>query len=206
MNQKRHTLIPASRTGFILVLMLAAVLVLSACAPVPGAAELPEAVEPPGETAQGSSPTTSGEQPQSANPTEPNVSPPAGGDAVRTPKHTPEPVPGGKGALIAPETPVIGEVPDEILEKIYADMADQYGVDLSNMQLLRAEQMIWQDGSLGCAEPGQMYTMALVDGYWVQVQIGDELYDYRATQQGTFKRCNQFNILPGLPTGGTPTE
>ncbi len=124
---------------------------------------------------------------------------------MRTPKHTPEPAP-GKRSLIAPETPIVGEVPDELLEQIYADMATQYGADLSGMQLLRAQQIIWPDGSLGCPEPGQMYTMAMVDGYWVQVQVGDELYDYRVTQQGTFKRCEHLDRLPGMPSGGTPTD
>jgi hypothetical protein len=31
---------------------------------------------------------------------------------------------------------------------------------------------VWNDGSLGCPEPGMMYTQALVNGYWLIIEAG----------------------------------
>ena len=57
--------------------------------------------------------------------------------------------------------------------------------------------MTWPDGSLGCPQPGQVYTQALVDGYHVVLDAdGDEL-DYRVGSGGSFNLCEN-----GLPRGG----
>jgi hypothetical protein len=94
--------------------------------------------------------------------------------------------------------PVIGEVPEALLGQILANAADVSDVDLDDIEVLRAEAVIWNDGSLGCPEPGMMYTQALVDGYHVVlVAAGTEL-DYRATDTGDFRLCEN----PGPPSGG----
>ena len=45
----------------------------------------------------------------------------------------------------------------------------------------RPGAVTWNDGSLGCPEPGMFYTQALVDGYHVILQAGDEELDYRVS-------------------------
>ena len=40
-------------------------------------------------------------------------------------------------------------------------------VALEQLVIVRAEPVVWNDGSLGCPEPGMMYTQALLNGYWV---------------------------------------
>ncbi len=89
---------------------------------------------------------------------------------------------------------VVGEVPDELLDKIYADLERQIGADRSDFELLRAEAVEWPDGSLGCGEPGQMYTQALVKGYRIVIGYDDQKYDYRASEQGHFKLCPTFQL------------
>ena len=72
----------------------------------------------------------------------------------------------------ASEETVVGEVPQEILNAILADAADRSGAALAAIEVVTAEQVTWPDGSLGCPEPGQSYTQALVDGYQVVVDAG----------------------------------
>ncbi len=84
---------------------------------------------------------------------------------------------------------VTGEVPDDLLQKIFADLEKQSGTNRSEFALLTAESAQWPDGSLGCPEPGQMYTQALVDGYRIVIGITDQKYDYRASEKGFFKLC-----------------
>lgn len=87
------------------------------------------------------------------------------------------------------EAGVTGEVPQDLLDKIYADLEQHSGANPSAYTLLTAESVQWPDGSLGCPEPGQMYTQALVSGYRVVIGIADQKYDYRASEKGYFKLC-----------------
>ncbi|AYY14560.1 hypothetical protein EF847_19530 [Actinobacteria bacterium YIM 96077] len=105
----------------------------------------------------------------------------------RTPKEvTPEPSP-------TPDSPdpsgppVTGEVPADYLDEVLADAAGRSDAD--EVEVIRARAVQWSDGSLGCPEPGKMYTQALVDGYQVEVRAGDRVYDYRLDHNGAFKLC-----------------
>ncbi len=56
--------------------------------------------------------------------------------------------------------------------------------------VLTAAAMQWPDGSLGCPEPGVMYTQAVVDGSQIVVEAGGETYDYRLDGSGNFRLCD----------------
>lgn len=90
---------------------------------------------------------------------------------------------------------VIGEMPAEHLDAILTDAANRTGVAVDEIETVRAAAMTWPDGSLGCPEPGQTYTQALVDGYHVVLDAAGESLDYRATTSGSFRLCEG----PGRP-------
>lgn len=94
----------------------------------------------------------------------------------------------------------IGEVPAALLEQILANAADEADVALDAIEVLRAESVTWNDGSLGCPERGMMYTQALVDGYQVVLDAAGTELDYRATENGDFRLCE--NPAPGESSGG----
>lgn len=102
-------------------------------------------------------------------------------------------------ATVAPseEGAVTGEVPADLLGEILADAIDRTGVLESEIEIARAEETTWPDGALGCPEPGQVYTQALVDGYQVVVEAGGERLDYRAAANGSFRVCEER----GRPAG-----
>jgi hypothetical protein len=58
-------------------------------------------------------------------------------------------------------------MPRAVRRAVVADAARRFKVDESAVVLARAEQLTWSDGSLGCPEPGQMYTQMLVPGFRV---------------------------------------
>ena len=89
----------------------------------------------------------------------------------------------------ATEDPAVGEVPAEIMASLLADAASRTGVDASAIDVVQADSVTWPDGSLGCPEPGMLYTQALVDGYHVILAAGDEEIDYRASAAGGFRVC-----------------
>ncbi len=68
------------------------------------------------------------------------------------------------------EPSITGEVPDGLLVDIVDDLAEREGADIQAIETVRAEAVTWNDGSLGCAQPGMVYTQALVDGYHVELK------------------------------------
>lgn len=72
-------------------------------------------------------------------------------------------------------TPV--EVPEARWDAIVADLAARDAA--GEPTIVSAESVTWQDGSLGCPEPGTSYTQALVEGMRVVVEAGGATYDYR---------------------------
>lgn len=100
---------------------------------------------------------------------------------------------------------VTGEVPDEILDRILADAADRAEIDVSELRVVRDQAVEWPDGSLGCPEPGQFYTQAIVSGYWVEIEAPDETLDYRVSGEGNFKLCESGILPPSQGGFVTPT-
>jgi hypothetical protein len=89
---------------------------------------------------------------------------------------------------------------------ILDDVKARSDIERDVITVVRAEAVIWNDGSLGCPQPGMTYTQAPVAGYWVELSYDGELFDYRANESGFFFLCEQS--LPsgaGTPGGGTGT-
>jgi hypothetical protein len=122
----------------------------------------------------------------------PSASPEATPDSSRPTRTAPD--------LATPppsDEPVTGEVPAEIMDDLRADAAERLGVDAADLEIVQAEAVTWNDGSLGCPEPGMSYTMALVDGYHVILEADAEQVDYRVSAQGGFLVCENA----GRPSG-----
>ena len=90
------------------------------------------------------------------------------------------------GAIAPTGTPA--DVPADRWTAIEDDLAAR-GVT-GTPELVSAEQVTFTDGSLGCAEPGQSYTQALVDGMRVVVSVDGTTYDYRLGE-GVLKLCTR---------------
>jgi len=80
-------------------------------------------------------------------------------------------------------------LPASITDPIVADAAGRLGIDPSEVAIVSAHAETFSDGSLGCPEPGMMYTQALVDGYQVVVEGGGTQLDYRGSRPGQFRLC-----------------
>ena len=84
--------------------------------------------------------------------------------SMTTPSETPAPT----------STPqmsqVESQVPEAILDPILKEAAKLANVPPQQLVIVRAEAVVWNDGSLGCPEPGMEYTQALINGYWVVIK------------------------------------
>jgi hypothetical protein len=101
-----------------------------------------------------------------------------------------EPVPPSTSPTLTEETPPVkSEMPQKILEPILKEAAALAKIPREQLVIVRAEAVVWNDGSLGCPEPGMMYTQALVNGYWVIIDAGRQRYDFRVGSGGSFLLC-----------------
>jgi hypothetical protein len=88
------------------------------------------------------------------------------------------------------------------MDQAKSDLARRTGLDPATFTVLRAEQVIWADGSLGCPVPGQAYIQMVLPGYWIVLQADGTSYDYRAASAGgtsSVRLCDQPNPKP--PSG-----
>jgi hypothetical protein len=193
-----------------MLIVLLAALALSACAPEalePGEQETPEAPgQPP--TAETPAPPATARPSATPRSTEPTAtSEPAAGEATRPrveAEITPvveelQPLP----TMPAPQTPGSGEAPSGLVEEMKQDLSDRTGIAVAEITVEYAEDVIWPDGSMGCPQPGMMYTMALVPGYRVILAAGGKQYDYHASERGGFVLCEGGGLKsePGTGTG-----
>lgn len=76
------------------------------------------------------------------------------------------------------------------MEAIRQDLTVR-GVDTGQLAVVSAESVTFNDGSLGCPQPGVQYTQAQVNGMRVVVQAGGRTYDYRFGASDTPMLCEQ---------------
>lgn len=87
-------------------------------------------------------------------------------------------------------------VPDDLLTLLKADAAQKAGVDVSQVVVISAQAVTWNDGSLGCPKPGVMYTQALVSGYEVVLSVGGSQVTYHTAQSRSFVECKPQLTAP----------
>lgn len=137
--------------------------------------------EPAGAGGQGAAdPTEStGTSEESASPAPGSGLTPAPGS--QQPGQSLPPPPGADPAAI---------VPADVLEKVLTDAAGRTGVSRASVSAVSARAQTWNDGSLGCPEPGMAYTQVLTEGYQIMVSAAGRTLDYRTSSQGAVKLCD----------------
>lgn len=64
-----------------------------------------------------------------------------------------------------------------------------------------AQAVTWGDGSLGCPQPGQSYTMAQVPGWQVKLEAAGQQRVYHATRSGHWLLCPPGGATMPAPGG-----
>jgi len=85
----------------------------------------------------------------------------------------------------------VASIPKAVRRAVVADAAQRFRVAKSAVVIPRAESVTWPDASLGCAEPGRMYTQALVPGYRVAAKTAEGELEYHADSGGRIVACGR---------------
>jgi hypothetical protein len=106
---------------------------------------------------------------------------------IAPPTRIPDPV----EAVLAPTgTQVsITAIPREVRHAVVIDAAKRFNVAENAVVLTRAEQITWPDGSLGCPQPGRMYTQMLVQGFRVAAKTAVGELTYHTDGRGNVVSC-----------------
>jgi hypothetical protein len=89
----------------------------------------------------------------------------------------------------AGDTVALAELPRELRRAVVADAAKRLGVKENAVVLTRAERVTWNDGSLGCPQPGMGYMQALVPGFRVVARTADRELIYHTDESRQALAC-----------------
>jgi hypothetical protein len=78
-----------------------------------------------------------------------------------------------------------------VVQKVVADAAQRAGVPAEQVRVVRVEEREWRDSSLGCPEPGKVYTQVITPGLLVLVEAGGRQYEYHTGRGESFVLCSR---------------
>ena len=85
------------------------------------------------------------------------------------------------------------DVPAEartLLPALREDAARRSGASAADLRIVSFEDVTWSDGGLGCGQPGQIVTMALVPGWRIVLAApGGAPQHYHASRRGGWVWC-----------------
>lgn len=125
------------------------------------------------------------EQPGDTAPTTPTV-----------PSHTSSPAPDDTTTTTGQRGGSLPEADQAVVDRAIADLAEHLQVPASAITLVSFERVTWNDGSLGCPQPGMAYTQALVDGSRTVLEAEGVSYSYHAGQDDDPFLCEDPALRP----------
>jgi hypothetical protein len=89
----------------------------------------------------------------------------------------------------------------ELLAAVRSDAARLLGVAAASIEFSAIEAVVWPDGGLGCARPGEMVTMVQTPGFRLQARTpGDpRLLVYHTNRRRYFRLCPTAVLRPLPP-------
>ncbi len=69
---------------------------------------------------------------------------------------------------------------DNMIQQARADLSRRLGITATAITVARTESVEWRDSSLGCPQPGYMYTQVITPGYLIVLQANGQDYEYHA--------------------------
>jgi hypothetical protein len=93
--------------------------------------------------------------------------------------------PGRPEETVVEETPTGSTTPipgsgSPNVQAAVEDLAAALDMDPTEVEVVAVEEVTWRDGSRGCAQPGTMYTQALIEGSRITLRVAGTDYEYHS--------------------------
>jgi len=82
------------------------------------------------------------------------------------------------------------------------NLSERLGVEPGEIRLVREEDVVWRDGSLGCPKKDMSYTQALVEGTIIVLIVNDVKYEFHSGHNRAPFYCSN----PTRPLKGNEVE
>jgi hypothetical protein len=78
-----------------------------------------------------------------------------------------------------PDSPVPADViASALVQAAIDDLVERTGADRAAVEVVSVDEVDWPDGSIGCPQPGMVYTQAIVNGTRIVLRYDGLSYDY----------------------------
>jgi hypothetical protein len=104
----------------------------------------------------------------------------------------------GACAAAPPPMTLPADFPAAAREAIWSDASLRAGVSGEQLKVVSAQAVSWRDGSLGCPQPGMVYTQALVPGWRLELAVpgAAPLLYHVSRRSGTWVWCPRERAQP----------
>ena len=87
-----------------------------------------------------------------------------------------------------------------LIEKAKEDLTHKLSIQTTQINVLDAREVMWSDSSLGCPQPGMVYSQVLTPGYLILLEANNKEYEYHAGKGSDVIYCeNPSPPVPGMP-------
>jgi hypothetical protein len=69
---------------------------------------------------------------------------------------------------------------EPLIAQAKIDLSQRTGIGVDKINVVGIEAVEWPDGSLGCPQPGMLYTQVQVDGLRIFLLVGVNTYEYHS--------------------------
>jgi hypothetical protein len=90
---------------------------------------------------------------------------------------------------------------ESLIEKAREDLAKRLSIEITEISLVGAKEVVWPDASLGCPKRGVFYIQVLTDGYRILLDANATTYEYHTDTGEQVVLCEnpEFPIFPVTP-------
>jgi hypothetical protein len=83
-----------------------------------------------------------------------------------------------------------------LVNKAKQDLAERLDLDVSDINLHQQTEVDWNDNSLGCPQPGEVYQPVLISGYRFTFEVGGMHYVYHTDLKDQIILCEIIEANP----------
>ena len=81
--------------------------------------------------------------------------------------------------------------PQPAVDAAVQDAAGHLGVSPSQLHVDQVEPRQWPDASLGCPQPGQLYSQIVTPGFLILISMGSKQLEYHTDGRANVKLCKE---------------
>jgi hypothetical protein len=78
-----------------------------------------------------------------------------------------------------------------VVDAAKTDAASHLGVSRDTLQVEQVQQREWPDSSLGCPQPGQLYSQVVTPGYLVVINAAGKRLEYHTDDRARVMLCRE---------------